>query len=119
MIVALAAMGGYDTKSDEVQTLGYLCLVDTSITDIVKSAGVQVANKVSMSMLKKLPGSICTRINRMVGFRLITKFGEKGVINLWKIVPVVGGVVGGGFDFVGTKIIADRAYKMFILEEID
>ena len=33
-------------------------------------------------------------------------------------VPVVGGVIGGGFDFATTKIIADNAYKMFIKNSI-
>ena len=49
--------------------------------------------------------------------RFVTKFGEKGVVNLGKLVPVVGGVVGGGFDFAATKIIGDNAYRMFIAEQ--
>ena len=52
-----------------------------------------------------------------VGFRLLPKFGTKGVIYIGKAIPVVGGVISGGFDFVETKIIADRAYKMFILND--
>ena len=40
--------------------------------------------------------------------------GEEGVINLVKLVPVIGGVIGGGFDAASTKVIADNAYKMFI-----
>lgn len=35
-------------------------------------------------------------------------------INIVKLVPVVGGVIGGEFDLVETKVIANRAYKMFI-----
>lgn len=46
---------------------------------------------------------------------LLTKFGTKGLINIGKAIPIVGGVISGGFDFAETKIIADRAYKMFIL----
>ena len=57
------------------------------------------------------------KINQKVGFRLLTKFGTKGLINLGKAIPVVGGVISGGFDFVETKIIADRAYKMFVLND--
>lgn len=64
-------------------------------------------------MVQKIPGTALTKINRKVGFRFITKFGEKGIINLGKMIPVVGGVI-GGFDFVETKVIANRAYKMFI-----
>ena len=46
---------------------------------------------------------------------MVTKFGTKGLINIGKALPVVGGVISGGFDFAETKIIADRAYKMFVL----
>ena len=36
------------------------------------------------------------------------------VCNIGKAIPVVGGVISGGFDFAETKLIANRAYKMFI-----
>ncbi|MBT1165435.1 EcsC family protein [Bifidobacterium simiarum] len=119
MVAALAYMGGYDTHEDEVQTLAYLCLVGTSVTDTVKKTGIEVANKVTMGMLKKLPGSVLTSINKKVGFRMLTKFGTTGTVNLVKVVPVAGALVGAGMDFAGTKVIADRAYNAFILKQID
>lgn len=119
MIASLAIIGGYDLKDDEVQTLVYLCLVKSSVTDVCKSAGVQITSKVTMNLLKKLPGTVLTKINQKVGFRLVTKFGEKGIVNLVKIVPIAGGVVGGGVDFIGTKLIADKAYKMFLLNDFE
>lgn len=119
MIGALAIMGGYDLHDDEVQTLVYLCLVRNSITDICKTTGVQVAEKVTVNLLKKLPGEVLKKINQKVGFRLVTKFGEKGAINLVKMVPFAGGVVGGAFDLVGTKLIAEKAKKVFIEGVID
>lgn len=119
MIASLAVMGGYNLNDDEVQTLVYLSLVKTSIADICKSAGVQVANKVTLNLLKKLPGKILTKINQKIGFRLVTKFGEKGVVNLVKLVPVAGGIVGGSVDFVETKLVANRAYRIFLLNDIE
>ena len=118
MVAAIAFMGGHDVHCDQVQTLVYLCLVGTTITDIVKSTGVQVANKITINMLKKLPGAVLTKINQKVGFRLITKFGTKGAINLVKMVPVAGAVVGAGMDFAGTKVIAQKAYDAFLKNEI-
>ena len=114
MIACLAHMGGYDTKSDQVQTLVYACLAGISIDQFLKHAGIQFGTKFTMAMVKKIPGTVLTKINQKVGFRFLTKFGTKGVINIGKAVPVVGGVIGGGFDFVETKVIANRAYKMFI-----
>lgn len=114
MIACLAYMGGYDTDSDQVQTLVYACLAGISIDQILKQAGIQFGNKFVMAMVKKIPGEVLTKINQKVGFRFVTKFGTKGIVNIGKVVPVVGGMISGGFDFVETKVIANRAYKMFI-----
>ena len=103
MIACLAYMGGYDTNSDQVQTLVYACLAGISIDQIIKQAGIKFGTKFTTAMVKKIPGTVLTKINQKVGFRFLTKF-----------VPVVGGVIGGGFDLVETKVIANRAYKMFI-----
>ena len=54
------------------------------------------------------------KINQRIGFRLLTKFGEKGLINLGKMIPVVGAAINGGLDFAETKLIANRAYKVFV-----
>lgn len=53
------------------------------------------------------------KINQKVGLRFVTKFGTKGVINVEKLIPGVGAVIGGGLDLVETKIIAKRSYKWF------
>lgn len=115
MIACLAHMGGYDTKSDQVQTLVYACLAGISVDQIVKQVGIKFGVKFANAMVKKIPGTVLVKINQRVGFRLLTKFGTKGLINIGKAIPLLGGVISGGFDFAETKIIADRAYKMFIL----
>lgn len=117
MIACLAHMGGYDTNSDQVQTLVYACLAGISLDQVVKQVGIKVGVKFANAMVKKIPGTVLTKINQKVGFRLLTKFGTKGVINIGKAIPLVGGVISGGFDFAETKVIADRAYKMFILND--
>lgn len=117
MIACLAYMGGYDTNSDQVQTLVYACLAGISLDQVVKQVGIKVGVKFANAMVKKIPGQVLTKINQKVGFRLLTKFGTKGVINIGKAIPLVGGVISGGFDFAETKVIADRAYKMFILND--
>lgn len=113
MIACAAYMAGYDLKSDQVQTFVYACLAGVSVNELVKQAGVKVGVKMATGAIKKIPGKALTKINQKVGFRLITKFGEKGVINLGKMVPGVGAVIGGTLDFAETKVIANRAYKMF------
>ena len=119
MIACLAYMGGYDTDSDQVQTLVYACLAGISIDQLLKGVGIQFGTKLTMAMVKKIPGSVLVKINQKVGFRFLTKFGTKGIINIGKAVPVIGGVISGGFDFAETRVIADRAFKMFIKGDFD
>lgn len=114
MIATVAYIGGYNPDDEEVQTLAYLCLTGTAMTDIAKSAGIKIGEKVSISLIKKIPGTVLIKINQKVGFRLITKFGEKGIINLGKMIPLVGGVIGGGIDIASTNIIAKKAINVFI-----
>ena len=119
MIATIAIMGGFDPSNDEVQTLAYLCLTGSSITKICREAGVQFGEKLTLAMIKKIPGTVLTKINQKVGFRFLTKFGTKGVVNLGKMVPAVGGFVGGGIDYIGTKVIAHKAQSVFLQGEID
>lgn len=96
MIAAIAKMGGYDVNSDQVQTMVYMCLT---------------------AAIKKIPGSVLTKINQKIGFRFLTKFGEKGAINLGKLVPIAGGLIGGGVDVASTIVISRNAIRIFIEDE--
>ncbi len=116
MIAAIAYIRGYDLKDDQVQTFVYACLTGQSAAEVVKSAGVKIGLKVGEAQVKRIPGKVLVKINQKVGFRLVTKFGQKGVINLGKMVPVLGGVIGGSFDAVSTRTIAKAAKMTFKTE---
>lgn len=118
MCCAIAKMAGFDIHSDQVQTLIYACLTGSAVSDILKQAGIKFGNKFGMAMVKKIPGKTIQAINKKVGFRFVTKFGQTGVINLGKVVPVVGGVIGGGVDIASTRIIGINAYKIFVEGEM-
>lgn len=111
MVPAIAYIRGYDLKNDEVQTFTYACLTGKGISDVLKDAGITTALKTGKNVVnKKISGEVLKKINQKIGFRFITK---NGVINLMKLVPAFGGIVGGGFDYTSTKIIVYRAEKLF------
>lgn len=119
MIACLAYMAGYDLKSDQVQALVYACLAGIGVAQIAKKFSIDFGKRIAIAAIKKIPGEVITKINQRIGFRLLTKFGEKGLVNLGKMIPLVGAVINGGFDFVETKVIADRAYNLFFLGNTD
>lgn len=114
MIAAIAEIGGYDSRSDQVQAMAYACLTGQAVETVLKNAGIKIGNNLAMNGVKKISGAALAKINKAVGFRLVTKFGETGIINMGKAVPIVGGFIGGGFDLASTKIIANNACKMFL-----
>lgn len=118
MCCAIAKMAGYDIHSDQVQTLIYACLTGSAMSDILKQAGIKFGQKFGVAMVKKIPGKTITAINQKVGFRFVTKFGEKGIVNLGKVVPVLGAFIGGGIDVASTRIIGYNAYKVFMKGEL-
>lgn len=113
MIACTAYMAGFELNCDQTQTFVYACLAGVSVNALVKQAGIKFGLKFTNGLIKKIPGKVVTKINQKVGFRFITKFGSKGIINLGKLVPGVGAVIGGGLDLVETKVISARAHKWF------
>jgi hypothetical protein len=113
MVACTAYLAGYELNSDQVQTFVYACIAGVSVNGVVKQAGIKVGVKMAEKAIQKIPGKALIKINQKIGFRFITKFGEKGIVNLGKMIPGVGAIINGSLDFAETKIIADRAYKMF------
>ena len=114
MIAAIAKMGGYDLKDDRVKCLVYTCLVASSASDVVKQTGIAIGEKIAINAIKNLSYETIKQINQKVGFKLFTKFGEKGIINAGKLVPVIGGILGGLFDVVSTNTVGNVARDTFI-----
>jgi hypothetical protein len=114
MIAAIAWMGGHDIREDRVRTLSYICLTGNAAGGIIKDCGILIGKKLTENAIKNISREAIAQINRKVGFRLLTKFGEKGIINLGKAIPIVGGLIGGAGDLISTNVIGNVARNTFI-----
>lgn len=114
LIAAIAFMNGTDIRNDKVKTLVFACLTGSAMTDVFKEVGVEIGSKAMVKIIKKIPNETIKEINKAVGFKLLTKFGETGAINLVKLVPVASGLIGGGLDAAATRKIGHVAKKAFI-----
>ncbi|TVY08406.1 EcsC family protein [Paenibacillus cremeus] len=114
MIAAIAYIGGHNIRDDKVKSLVYMCLCGNGAKDILKEAGIVIGTKLTQSAISKISGTVITKINQAVGFRLLTKFGQTGVVNIGKAVPLIGGLVGATFDGASTATIGKIAKDMFI-----
>ncbi len=120
MVAAIAYISNpnIDLNDDRIKVIAKCCLLGESIEQIAKKAGIQIVEKLTTKkLLPLLSGKMLTKINQAVGFRLVTKFGSKGAINLAKAVPFLGAAVGGIFDGVSTNIVGNAAIRTFIKED--
>ena len=114
MIATIAIMGGHDVRDDRVKTLVYACLAGNAAMEFLRQVGIEVGQKLTIGAIKTVTRETLVAINGAVGFRLLTKFGEKGVINLGKVVPLVAAVVGATFEAVSTNVVGNIARDTFI-----
>lgn len=113
LVAAIAHLRGYSLTDERVRTFILLCLVGDGAVDVLKEVGVTVVSKLSLVALERLPGRVLIAINKAVGFRLFTKFGTKGVINLVRWLPVAGGVFGAAVDGTATAATGKLAAMVF------
>jgi hypothetical protein len=114
MVAAIAHIGGYDVRDDRVKTLIYAALCGSAAVEVLKDVGVKIGVKLTEKMIQNISREVIVKINQAVGFRLVTKFGSTGVINLGKAVPVVGGLIGGTMDGLTTNTIGNVSHNIFI-----
>jgi uncharacterized protein (DUF697 family) len=75
----------------------------------LEQIGVKASQQFAQAQIRRLPAAALAAINRAVGFRLVSKFGQEGVVNLHKAIPLLGGLVGGGIDYMMTRKLGDYA----------
>lgn len=110
---SIAHLRGYDVHSQEVQSLVLVTLLGSSGAEAMAKAGVTLGEKGAAALLGKVPGKVLIEINKKVGFRLLTKAGTTGVLNLTKFVPLAGGAVGGTVNGVSTNAVGAWAKRNF------
>lgn len=102
MIAAIAYMGGHDIREDRVKSLIYICMVGNGAKELLKDMSVKAGERLAAKIAEKVSTNIAS------------KTGEKSVTSLGKAVPVLGGVVGGSYDAITTRVVGKVAKKIFI-----
>jgi hypothetical protein len=111
---AIAYLRGYELNDPHTQAMIPLVALGANVQSALSAIGVQIGVKLSEQAIKKLSIDVIRAVNRKLGFMLIAKYGtQRAVITLAKIVPFVGGVVGGAVDASLTAVVGRTAKKLF------
>ncbi len=118
MVAAIGRIYGHDPKNDQMRTLAYVSLLGSGAQEAVGRVGIDIGTKAATAALRRMPATALLEINKAVGFRLVTKFGQKGAVNLVKLVPIAGGLVGGAINFAGTRVVGKTAKRILRQENM-
>lgn len=110
---AIAELYGHSLHEQRVRTLVLLALVGDSAKELIKDSGILVGKRLTLAAIERLPSKVLIELNKKAGTSLIVKGGEKSVLNLAKVVPVLGGVVGGSFDAGICVAVGKGAKRLF------
>lgn len=80
---------------------------------MLRNAGIEIGQRSTSVALERLPARVLTEVDKRVGYQLVARAGEKGVVNLTKLIPLVGGPIGAAVDGVSCMTIAGYAMRTF------
>ena len=113
LVGAIASLRGFDLHEPAVQADVLQCLVGAvapeGLRQVTVSAGEWAAKKVAGRIGK---GAL-KQVQARLGARLLAGASSRGLLTAGRVVPVLGAVVGGGVDWIGTRRVARRALLTF------
>ena len=109
LVGTIALLHGLDLDHEAVRTQILLTLIGEEAGEVLKQFGVKASQRFAQARLRQLPAAALVAINQAVGFQLVSRFGRQGVLNLHQAIPVLGGLVGGGIDYLMTRRLGDMA----------
>lgn len=112
MVAAIAVVRGLDVTKDEVRTAILLSLTGDDATEVLRKAGGgAITGRAASYALSSLPPAALMAVNKGIAFRIFIQLGKKGFSRFGRVVPLMGGVIGGGIDAYVMRRLAKHARR--------
>jgi EcsC family protein len=108
LVAAIAHLRGHDTASDEVRALALACLAGSQAADTLRDAGVRLAMRVSRDAAGWVAPVLYKRLHHAGAASAVMATSR-----FTRFMPLVGGIVAGGFDAAMTQLIGHTADRVF------
>ncbi len=116
MVAAIAEIRGHDLRDPTLRTAILLTLVDSDPEALMRQVGISrlpTGGHLAGLGAGRLPAPARMMLNKAIGFRLISQFGQRALTGFGRGLPVAGGVIGAGFDVYLFSHIAASARREF------
>ena len=78
MSAAIAVIYGHDVHEDRVRTFVLLTLLGDAGKEALRQAGITIGQRVTLALIKKIPGRVLIEINKKSWFPIIDQGRRKG-----------------------------------------
>ncbi|HWJ04388.1 MAG TPA: hypothetical protein VNS57_01205, partial [Steroidobacteraceae bacterium] len=89
-----------------------LSLAGDVARDAMDGLGIVYGNRLTRRAVEQIPGRALVEVNKRIGLRLLTRVGERSVSNFSRLVPILGGVVGGTMDALVCRTVGRTAQQL-------
>lgn len=115
LCLIIAGIYGLKLTDFYVTSMAKACALGCeAVTAVGKCIGEACAKGAAKKLLRAGLGPTVTSINRAIGYRFMTIGASKtGAVSLVKLVPIIGGIVGGGFNYAALQAVGSRARAQF------
>jgi hypothetical protein len=113
LIAAIAHLRGHDIRSAPVRRMVLACLSGSKAADTLKDAGVRFGTRLTRDAIGWAAPAVFKKVQHATGLQMAATAGAGAVGRLARFVPLVGGVVAGGFDAAVTQLIGRTADRVF------
>lgn len=115
LVMAVACISGYELNDERMVRDVLLVLAGDAGIRVLKEAGMALGNKVARVLLDKImTKQLVRRINAALGIKLLAQTGQKGLLHVGKLVPLLGSAVGSAVDYFGCKAIGKTAKRYYL-----
>ena len=113
LIAAVAHLRGHDIASTEVRRLALACLTGSKAADTLKDAGVRFGTRLARDGVGWVSPALFRKLHHGSSASHAVLACGAGAGRFSRVVPVVGGVIAGGFDAAVTRMIGRTADRVF------
>ncbi len=114
MAMCVAYVYGHTAETTDLKTDLYLILAGDSAKEALKRIGIEVGKTLTKKGVQKyVTREVMKKIWSVLGRKIITKAGERSLTSFMRMVPLVGAVVGFGFDWSYTRTVGRFAIKYY------
>ena len=113
LIAAIAHLHGHDLRSPRVRMLVLACLSGSKAADTLRDAGIRFGTRLGRDAVGWAAPVLFNKSRHAGHLAALGVVTSRGVVGLGRLVPLVGGVVAGGFDAALTHMIGRTAHRVF------